>query len=206
MNDSQIKRKRCFVEQTNVYTVVGGVISFLAIMNYARQVWAKAVPAESSASWFMWLVLDVLLFVGAIVAKKSIWLPLSYVLGASVVFLTLLMRGSWEWGWKENVCAVSGATAMVIGYFSPGIAILMMVVTMSVTGMPLLLNMAKHPVPGSFPLWATVVVACVLTLLGSDWSFEGTTLAWGGIAYNGTVAVLSILPQKKSVSVSLEPS
>ncbi|MFA6227498.1 MAG: hypothetical protein WC631_03430 [Candidatus Paceibacterota bacterium] len=101
------------------------------------------------------------------------------------------MRGKWSWSYKETVCAVA---TVIAAYFwqtqGASVGVLAGVVAMTVAGTPLYIDMIREPIRGTFYVWAVTALACVLTLLASDWSFIGTILAWGGLVFNGSLALI----------------
>ncbi len=139
----------------------------------------------------MWVGLDVVLLGSTIQADKPIWLPLSYTIGAVAVTTVLFLRGEWTWTWKEWLCL---GGAVVAAYFWIKLGALAGIIAgltaMSFAGMPIMIDMIKDPIRSTLPMWCVTVVACALTLLGSDWTWAGTLTAAGGISYNSIMSLL----------------
>lgn len=171
--------------------IAGGIISGANLVFFAWQILVKKVEAPSIASWVLWTVLDVMLLITTVISGKPMWLPLSYTIGATAVTALCLVRGKWSWSYKETVCAVA---TVIAAYFwqtqGASVGVLAGVVAMTVAGTPLYIDMIREPIRGTFYVWAVTALACVLTLLASDWSFIGTILAWGGLVFNGSLALI----------------
>jgi hypothetical protein len=148
----------------------------------------------------MWTVLDVLLLGSTISAHQPPWLPLGYTIGAFMVTVALFVRGTWQWSSKETWCAIgAGITAFLWLTLGALAGILAGITAMTLAGMPLWIDMYRNPVRATWPLWTITVVACLLTLLGSDWSLSGIALALGGILFNGSIAYLVLFRKPKAL-------
>ncbi len=146
----------------------------------------------------MWAVIDATVLACTIAAYKPMWLPLGYMVGASTITLALFIRGTWQWSEKETFCAVGAAVAVAIWLtWSAAYGILAGVVAMTLAGTPLYVDLIRNPIRKTWPVWFFTAVACVCTLLGSDWSFAGTTLAWGGLAFNGSLTLVVLRPNRR---------
>jgi len=172
-------------------TYAGGAISLLNLLWFAKLIWQRKTSPQSSASWLMWVILDAVLLGSTIAAKQPMWLPLSYTLGAAAVTVTLFARGVWLWSWKETVCGVGALIAAYLWLNTGALAgIIAGLVAMTFAGMPIMIDMIKTPVRSTLPVWGWTVVACICTIIGSDWTWEGTLVAAGGLSYNGIMSVL----------------
>ncbi|MFA6445797.1 MAG: hypothetical protein WCW14_00915 [Candidatus Paceibacterota bacterium] len=176
---------------------IGGIISFCVLFWFSIQIWMtkngndKKSTLPSPASWLMWMVLDSFMLVTTIIAGKPMWLPLSYTAGATFVTIALLVRSTWVWSYKETICAIGAGVSMYVWQkWGAGMGILAGCASMTIAGIPLILDMIRDPIRKTFYVYALVVLACTCTLLGSDWTLSGTALAWGGIAFNGTLALV----------------
>jgi hypothetical protein len=66
------------------------------------------------------------------------------------------------------------------------------IVAMTAAGMPILIDNLAKPVRATFMLWLVTVIGCIISLLGSDWSFDGTVLQWSSLTYNALMAIIVI--------------
>lgn len=177
-----------------LFSYLGGAVSILNLLWFAWRVMEARIPAQNIASWLMWTCIDATILACTIATHEAIWLPLSYTVGAASVTGALLIRGTWKWSSEETMCAIWAAVSLCVWrLWNADVGILFGTIALTLAGRPLFLEMLHRPIRGTWPVWAFTVLAGVLTLLGSDWTFSGTSLAWGGIAFNGAVTYLVLL-------------
>ncbi|MBI5134190.1 MAG: hypothetical protein HZA81_02275 [Candidatus Taylorbacteria bacterium] len=175
----------------------GGLLSALFLVRYAAQIWFGKAPPTGQTSFLMWTILDVLLVVNTIRVGKPILLPLGWTVGAFLVFLTLRIRGKWEWTKEDTIAASAAAIAALVSLsFGGRIGLIASIAAMTSAGIPVLLQNLKNPVRATFPLWFVTVLSCIFTLLASDRSFDGTVLAWSSLTFNGTMSIIVMLPPR----------
>ena len=190
------------------FLVLGAGVSFLGSFWYVLYIRderrAEGLKTLTPASFLMWTVLDIFISWLLHGLNKPIGLSVSYALGAFMVMIVTIVHGAWRWTSKETICAGGViATSYVLHSYGIERAALVAVEAMMVAGLPVLLDLWREPVRDSWPLWVFAIVACALTLLGSDWwNLKSTALAWSGVAYNG--AVLSVVCLKKPVAVKAD--
>jgi hypothetical protein len=171
----------------------GGIVAVSVLLHYAYNVICGKAPAASIASWMMWTILGMILLVTTWQAGKPVWLPLGWTIGASLITISLLRRGQWIWQRTETLSAICAVLA-TLAWLTQGAVVSIVAGTMAMTfaGIPLLLDMVKTPIRATFPVWFFTCVACVCTLLASDWTLAGTFLPWSSLAYNGTLSLLAL--------------
>lgn len=180
------------------FTYFGAFIALINLLWFALNIWTRKVPASTAASFLMWTILDVLILGSTLAAHKPGWLPLGYTIGALLVTLATFVRGKWLWSYKETICAIGAAITSYIWFtWNADAAVFAGVCAMNIAGIPILVDLWRNPIRGTWPVWAITVVACIFTILGSDYSLTGTILAWAGIAFNGSVTLIVLF--KKSV-------
>jgi len=180
-----------------IFGLIGGVVAVSVLLHYAYNVIRRKAEAAGIATWLMWTALDVLLLVTTWQAGKPVWLPLGWTVGASLVTISLFRDGKWEWKWQETLSAVCALIATIVWRTQGAeIGVLAGTLAMTCAGIPLLIDMVKKPIGSTFHVWFLTCVACVFTLLGSDWSLTAIFLPVGSIIYNGTLAVLVLRPIK----------
>lgn len=144
----------------------------------------------------MWAIIDGLLVGSSLMAGISPWLPLAYMIGALSVTIAMHFRGKWSIGGKEVLCAIcAGVTTYFWITRGASAGAVAGVIALTAAGVPIWIDMFINPVRSSWPVWAYTTLACVFTLLGSDWSFEQSLLAWGGIAFNGSLTLIVLFKE-----------
>ena len=169
----------------DIFTYYGGLVACGNLTWYAWQVWRKKIPPTSYTSWFMWLILDVLVVLTTYAAHKPIWLPLGWTVGTAFVTWALFLQGTWKWTLSDTICAVGAVVSAVI-WLTVGTtyAIIAEATSLIVAGGPLVLETAQKPSREGMPMWSINAVACAFTLLGSDWTLGGSLVAAGSGSYS----------------------
>lgn len=191
-----------------LFGYLGPMTSFGTLVWFSSRVlMRKFKKLPSTASWCMIAVVDGVLLAATVAAGKPFWFPLSYVAGASVTTLSLLIRGTWHWSGKETFCAGGAATAAFLWVLQgPAAGVYAGVTALTLAGMPMLVEMWKCPIRETFSLWILLSLACVFTLLGSDGSLVTTALPWSSVAFNMPVALFSLRGKKEGDKENGAPS
>jgi hypothetical protein len=168
------------------FTNLGGLIAFGIMAWYACNVWMRKVPASTPASWLMWAILDSLLLLTTLANHQPGLLTGAWTIGATMVTIALFVRGKWSWSYKETICAIGVAiTACVWLNYGALVGLLAGIAAMNTAGLPIAIDLWRNPVRGTWPVWGFTTIACLCTLLGSDWSFAGIILPCTSMFFNG---------------------
>ena len=171
--------------------LIGGVVAVSVLLHYAWKVFRREAEAQSIATWLMWATIDTLLLVTTWQAHKAIWLPLGWSVGATLVTISLLRDGKWKWTRRETLAAICAAIATIVWQTQGAeIGVVAGSLAMTCAGVPLLLDMIKLPLPSTFSVWFFTCVACVCTLIASDWTLASAFLPCGSLIYNGSLCFI----------------
>ncbi|MDO8600138.1 MAG: hypothetical protein Q7R73_00775 [bacterium] len=170
----------------------GGIVSLLNMLYFAWRVGSGAVAPTNTASWLMWFLLDITALAIAIAERKPYALALSYAIGALSILLVHLFLGTWAWTSVEIFSAIGVVVSVALWQkLSGDWGIIACVSAMTIAGIPLTVMMWASPAPQTFWLFANTAIACGLTLLGTrPWTIGNSFLAWGGLVYNGAMALI----------------
>lgn len=190
----------------DIFTYTGGFIAFSVLMWFALNVWTRRVPPSTPASWLMWSIMDSLLLFTTLANHQPGWLPGGWTLGASSVTAVLLVRGKWSWSYKETICAIGAATATYAWlHYGAITGLLSGIIAMNVAGIPNFIDMWRNPIRGTWPVWGFSTIACLFTLLGSDWSFGGIILAASSMFFNGMLTLVVLFRKRDQCQKSVVP-
>ena len=171
--------------------VLGGVVAVSVLLHYALRVVQGKAEADSLATWFMWTMTDALLLITTWQTGKPVWLPLAWTIGSGLVTFSLIRRGEWFWSDTETVSAICTSIAIII-WLTQGAAIGVIAGTVALmcAGVPLMIDMIRNPIRSTFHVWFLSAISCVLTILGSDMTFQATFLPCGSLIYNVALSLL----------------
>ncbi len=182
----------------------GGVPSTFFLLRYAVQLLRREAPPTGLASFLMWTILDSLLLVNTVRNGQPVWLPLGWVLGAGSVTIALRIRGKWAWTGRETLALVGATIATIVSMLASGRWGLVASTTAMLTAsIPVTSDNLKSPVRATFMIWFTTVIACAISLLGSDWSFDGTFLQWSSLIYNGAMSIIVLRRPKAAITAAM---
>jgi hypothetical protein len=175
-----------------VYSYFGGVVAISVLFWMAWAVWVKKIPSMSSASWFMWTILDGILTwtsYSAAPSELGWFLPFGWTVGAALCTFVTFFRGVWIWGLRETICALAVSVAVYFWLTISAFAgVISGTIALTVAGIPAAVDMFRVPIRGTFPVWIATAIACIFTLLGSDGTLVGVFLPAGSLIYNLIVA------------------
>lgn len=167
-----------------------GALSFVNLAWYAIKIWFRMTPANSIASWMMWVALDAVILGSTIATHQPYALSLSYVAGALLVLIAHFKCGTWVWTNVETYSLIGAVIATILWQtVSANVGVLSGLTAMTLAGIPLMQYMWVHPDRKSFWMFTNTCIACVLTLIPTwPWTIGGSALSLGGLAFNGTMA------------------
>ncbi|MEW6617038.1 MAG: hypothetical protein AB1333_01305 [Patescibacteria group bacterium] len=164
---------------------LAGITSAGILFWYAWRIRSGKNEPPNPASWILWWIIDTTVLIVTYLSGKPIGLPLGWSLGAGFVVLMTLKSGSWMWSYKETLSAISTGIAVFIWiWLGPSSGVIAGAAAIFMSGIPIMLDMIRVPVRDTFPVWFFTALAALFTILGSDWTFVGTVVAWETIAYN----------------------
>lgn len=191
-----------------------GVVSFVNLLWFARNMWYGKAAVTNTASWAMWFALDLSALAMMIADKKPFMLTLGYTIGAAVVLGVHVAKGGWKWTWVEMVSALGVAAS--VGFWlaldSLELGTIAYLTAMTIAGIPLLTLFAKTPDRNAFWVFANTVIACSLHLLGAwpvssifsaapAWTIVGDLIGITGFIFNGIIAILVLRAPRKATQL-----
>ncbi len=148
----------------------------------------KGEIKQSFATWFLWAVLDAIIFTSILFQHGNIWLPIAYTLGSTLITIALLYKKQFSWGKFETfVCVL--VIICLIAWFIGGayIATIAGTVAVIIAGLPLFMEIIKDPQRGSPSIWIMFSIANILSFLGGNaWTIEERL-------YPGATAIFCLL-------------
>ncbi len=153
---------------------IGSLISASVIVAFAIHLARHDIP-QNVVSWMMWTVLDCIILINCFVAgNKRPWLPAGFVLGAFLVTIILIMKGSWRWDTIETISAIGIVIALACWWkLGPRSAIIASTLATVIAGIPAMHDAWVLPEPTSWWLWSGIAFGSALSCWGAKkWSVE----------------------------------
>lgn len=163
--------------------MVSGIVGFGVTLGFG--IWLLAQPNSQSlnvASWVMWTLLDGVIVMLAIRAEKEKlkknpsaefkppYLFIGWTVAATLVTIGMLWNGAvWQIGFAEIVSMIVVMVATYLWWTNKwGMGLIACAIAMFVAGIPQVVSFWSAPAPSTWWLWAGTVVACALSLAGSE--------------------------------------
>lgn len=165
---------------------VGGFFSIAFTVAFAMYLVNINVP-QSIASWTMWALLDIFVFVTSFSAgNKRAWLPLGFAFGAILVICILFSKSGWKWGFVETVSAVGSGIALVVWRkLGPRSAIVAIVVAMVISSIPAVRDAWGQINSEGWWYWAGISFCSVLSCYGAKaWTIEDRLFPVASFVFN----------------------
>jgi len=131
----------------HLLAAIGGVV---ALVSHAFWIWGIVSNRMhlNLATWLLWALIDITILLSSIAAGASApFLAVGFAGGAVAVALTLLFKGTWQWGRLESVCAILAIVCLIL-WFVGGPLIALVSLTLGkyiIAGIPTLRSAYKNP-------------------------------------------------------------
>ena len=184
--------------------IAGGIAGLLALAAYVPYIIAilRRQAKPSLASWFIWAIMDVLI-VGSYFsagARSTLWVPISFMIGAVTVTTLLLKYGEKSWSRLETICSICAGTsiAMWIAIKSPLPTLLLNIAIVSLGAIPTIQKAYRDPSGESRLAWTLFGAASVANLFAVEkWEFAIWIFPVSVFLIEGTMSALVLWPRKK---------
>ena len=127
--------------------LVGGLVALASHGVWVWGIW-KGTMHLNVATWSLWAVIDTAVLLTSIAGGASApFLSVGFVVGAILVSIVLLFKGTWRWGVLETICASTGLVCLFLWYLAgPIVALICLTVgKYGIAGMPTLVGAYVHP-------------------------------------------------------------
>jgi|GEM_PF-2519659 len=181
-------------------TEFSSLLLFFADAYLAWMLFTKKVPMQNPATWFFWVLLDLLVLGSSLLNNQPVWLQLSCTGGATMVLVALILRRErWQLTWREGL---SGTAAAIAAYFWMTLGneagVIAGVGACLIAGLPLLWDMWCKPQKDIWKFWALFVLASIGALLGSQEIFAHWIFPAFGVVYNSIVMFICRFKKPKT--------
>lgn len=152
-------------------TLASSIVGIAVYIPLVMQILAGKVK-QSFATWALWALLDGLAAASIMYQHGSYLLPLSYVVGASAVALSVLKTKDFSWTWVETMTALLVVVCIVIWAASGAyFATIASTSAVMIASIPLIVECYKKPEENPFWTYVGFFIANSLgTMGGKEWS------------------------------------
>ena len=172
---------------------LGGIIAFVTLAVFSFQIWIEKVKPISSATWSMFVLIDLILLVSSYFAGKPYMLPLGYTVGALMVTAAHFKRGQWIWTWKEGLSlgVMLASTVVWLANIESVWGVYASIGAMLAAGAPMYYSLWNKPDKDIRWMLIATAIAGTISILGADFEvFSTYAVGLSGLLYNGSLAII----------------
>lgn len=183
--------------------ILGGVI---ALGSHLFWIWdiLKDRIHMNLATWVVWASMDITTLLVSIAAgAPAPFLVTGYAIGASLVVIALLTKGSWQWGFLETACTLISLSCLVLWYFEgPVVALILLVTGKYIGGIPSLKQAYRSPEPRQSPIWFLGMLgASTNIIVENSWTIAQSLLPTIALIFAGLMGIVNLHHLQKSKTV-----
>ncbi len=154
-----------------VMGILAGVLSFVAYPIYIRDI-LRGITKPSKVTWWILALLNGVITASyyASGARDTIWIPVSYTIGFSVIAFLSLKYGEGSWEKSDWICLAGACISLLAWWFlqSAEVALYLLIVTDFIGLAPTIYKSYKRPWTESKASWVVAALASILNILAIE--------------------------------------
>lgn len=181
--------------------IVAGVLSFIAYPIYIKDILAGNTKPSRVTWWVLALLNAVLVaaYYGS-GARDTIWIPVSYAFGFTVIALLSLKYGEGGWERTDSVALIGAGISLLLWWLlqSAEIALFLIILTDFIGLLPTIVKSFKRPWTESRFSWGVAFVASALNILAIEkWTLPVSSYPIYVAITNGLITLFIFFPFRK---------
>ena len=179
--------------------IIAGIVSILASVPYTISIF-KGITKPNRASWFIWTVVGILLFLSykATGAHNTIWVPLVYAILPAFTAILSIKYGIGGFSRIDIFCLIGAMLGILIWLISgtPILALISFIVIDSFGTVPTIKKAYYHPEQENTFAWALMVLANILNVIAIE-EMRFSLLAYPIYLLSMGLVILGLLLRKR---------
>lgn len=182
-----------------------GVIAIAAYLPYVVAI-VRRQTSPNRATWFIWAFVSFIMLISYYLsgARNTIWLPLAYAVGSSVVALLSIWYGEGGWTILDRSCLAGAGLSVVLGivFKNPQLALFTSILNDFFGMLPTIKKSYLRPAGENKSAWIMFFVGSVLNIVAiENWNFSIASYPVFLFFETGTVVILLLTPHRHIVRV-----
>jgi hypothetical protein len=150
-----------------ILKISGGLLALLLFIPLIRSIHKEGAEGQSSATWLLWGLLDIILTISVVEQRGNFYLPLGFAVGDWILVILLFKKGKFRWSLFDTVILTMVLICVIAWKLGgPKIATISSTLGVCVAGIPGLMEMLKHPQRKVGNVWLGYVLATLLGFFG----------------------------------------
>lgn len=154
-----------------VFGIAAGLLSFVAYPIYIRDI-LRGETKPSKVTWWILALLNAALAASyyAAGARDTIWIPISYTIGFTVVAFLSLQYGEGNWEKSDWICLLGAVISLFVWWIlqSAEIALYLIIITDFIGLAPTIYKTYKRPWTESRLSWTIALAASALNVVAIE--------------------------------------
>lgn len=190
-------------EFMEVLIISAGVIGIVVDIPLCLGIWKNQIR-QNFVTYFLWGLLDTIVFVTIFLQGGNIWLPLGYAIGSLIVATFLLIKKQFSWTWVETLVVVLIIICLFI-WWKEGAraATIASVAALGIASIPQIVETWKDPDGTPTNIYLVFTLAGLLSFIGgASWTIEDKLYPGAAFILSLLIALMSTRETKKeSISI-----
>ncbi|MDO8552062.1 MAG: hypothetical protein Q7S01_00870 [bacterium] len=182
--------------------IAGGIAAILGHLVWIRGI-LNGTMHLNLATWVMWALIDACILAASIYAgAPAPYLPMGFLVGATLVALALLFKGTWGWGFLETACTAIAAVSLIGWYFGgPLTALVLLTIGKYTAGIPSVVRGYQVPERKQSWMWFVNAFGAAANIFaGGTWTLAQSLFPTFAFAFSALTGFVH-LRQKKVFSI-----
>lgn len=191
---------------TVVFELSGKMAGIMAILAYVPYIIAilRHKTHPNRATWFIWAFVSFIMLISYYLsgARNTIWLPLAYVVGSSVIAFLSVWYGEGGWTILDRSCLLGAGLSIVLGLVlkSPQVVLFTNILNDFFGMLPTIKKSYLRPQHENKLAWIMFFAGSVLNIIAiENWNFSIATYPVFLFCETGIVVVLLFLSPHRAI-------
>ena len=155
----------------------GGTVLFVGFIVYFKAI-AQGRVTSNRVTWGVWMLVQILFVISyyqSVGLVTSIWVPIVYLFGTVLIFISLLKySGKGSWSWIEKIALISVIIISAIWFITESslVALTLTLIIDTIGAIPLVMTVWRDPNADYAPAWYLGFISNALNLFAIEkWDY-----------------------------------
>ena len=190
---------------TYLLGIVAGLLSVSAYPIYIRDIY-RGETRPSKVTWWILALLNIVLTASyyASGARSTIWIPVSYSIGFTIIAVLSITKGEGSWEKTDYLCLLGAVLTLLLWwrYQSAELALYFILVTDFIGLSPTMYKSYKRPWTESKQSWSIALFASAINIVAIDtWTLAVALYPFYLLVTNAVITGFILFPIHKNLEV-----
>ena len=189
--------------------LAGKIAGVLAVLAYIPYIYAiiRRKTSPNRATWFIWAFVSFIMLISYYLsgARSTIWLPLGYAIGSSVIAILSIRCGEGGWTIFDRSCLLGAGLSVVLGFVlkNPQVVLFTNILNDFFGMLPTIKKSYLRPHNENELAWIMFFAGSVANVVAIDnWNFSIATYPVFLFCETGTIVFLLFFSPRRAMAKS----